>query len=164
MHRPLLLLFDVDGTLFMTPDPLVGRAVVETLEQAYGIALPAGAIERVDHVGQTTKHIGRLVLYDAGLDDEAVDAELDAWCATVAPRYLELLASHATAGWEARPGTAEALADLRDRGARLALLTGNPEPIARARMERLGLAGFFPAGQGAFGCDRFATWVDDRPQ
>ena len=25
--------------------------------------------------------------------------------------------------------------------------------MARARMERLGLAGFFPTGQGAFGCD-----------
>ena len=34
-----------------------------------------------------------------------------------------------------------------------ALLTGNPEPVARARMEKLGLAEFFPPGQGAFGCD-----------
>ena len=41
---------------------------------------------------------------------------------------------------------------LRD-GMRLALLTGNPEPVARARMERLGLARFFPPGQGGFGCD-----------
>jgi phosphoglycolate phosphatase-like HAD superfamily hydrolase len=34
-----------------------------------------------------------------------------------------------------------------------ALLTGNPELVARARMEKLGLAEFFPPGQGAFGCD-----------
>jgi len=154
VRKPLLLLFDVDGTLFMTSDALVGRAVVGTLEQAFGVRLPADAIDRVDHAGQTTKRIGRLVLYDAGLDEEAVDAGLEAWCATVAPRYLELLADASTEHWEARAGTAEALAELRDRGARLALLTGNPEPVARARMQRLGLAELFPAGQGAFGCDR----------
>jgi phosphoglycolate phosphatase len=34
------------------------------------------------------------------------------------------------------------------------LMTGNPEAVARARMERIGLAGFFPPGQGAFGCER----------
>ena len=38
-------------------------------------------------------------------------------------------------------------------GNHLALLTGNPEPMARSRMERLGLARFFRPGQGAFGCD-----------
>ena len=36
---------------------------------------------------------------------------------------------------------------------RLGLVTGNPEPMARARLERLGLAGFFPPGGGAFGCE-----------
>ena len=33
-----------------------------------------------------------------------------------------------------------------------ALLTGNPEAVARARMKRLGLDTFFPDGEGAFGC------------
>jgi phosphoglycolate phosphatase len=47
----------------------------------------------------------------------------------------------------------EALERLEAAGHRLALLTGNPEPVARARLERLGLARFFPAGQGAFGCE-----------
>jgi phosphoglycolate phosphatase len=154
VRAPLLILFDVDGTLFMTPDPLMGRAVVETLEEVYGVTLPADAIDRVDHAGQTTKRIGRLVLEAAGLDGEAVDAHLEAWCPRVGERYLELLADASTAGWEARPGTAEALAALRDQGARLALLTGNPEPVARTRMERLGLGEFFPTGQGGFGCDR----------
>ena len=45
------------------------------------------------------------------------------------------------------------LTRLQEGGVRLALLTGNPEAMARARMERLGLAAFFPQGQGAFGCD-----------
>jgi phosphoglycolate phosphatase-like HAD superfamily hydrolase len=36
---------------------------------------------------------------------------------------------------------------------RTALLTGNPEAMARARLERLGLARFFASGQGSFGSD-----------
>jgi phosphoglycolate phosphatase-like HAD superfamily hydrolase len=32
-------------------------------------------------------------------------------------------------------------------------LTGNPKQMARARLERLGLARFFPRAQGAFGCE-----------
>jgi phosphoglycolate phosphatase len=58
-----------------------------------------------------------------------------------------------TSGWEARPGAAEALSRLQAEGVRLALVTGNPEPIARARLRRLGLERFFPRGQGAFGCE-----------
>ena len=58
-----------------------------------------------------------------------------------------------TSGWRAAPGAEEALERLEAAGHRLALLTGNPEPVARARLERLGLARHFPAGQGAFGCE-----------
>jgi phosphoglycolate phosphatase len=49
----------------------------------------------------------------------------------------------------AADGAADALRRIEHR----ALLTGNPEPVARARMERIGLAEFFPLGQGAFGCE-----------
>jgi phosphoglycolate phosphatase-like HAD superfamily hydrolase len=42
---------------------------------------------------------------------------------------------------------------LRAAGHRLALVTGNLEPIARRKLEVRGLGGFFPAGQGGFGSD-----------
>ncbi len=63
-----------------------------------------------------------------------------------------MLASASTDHWQAAPHAAEVLGKL---GARMpiALLTGNPERMARARMERLGLARFFPEGQGGFGSD-----------
>jgi phosphoglycolate phosphatase len=168
---PLLVLFDVDGTLFLTHDPLAGRALRETLSERFGVGLPDDALERVDHDGQTSLRIGRLVLRDAGLDPP----DLGPWCAKFASRYLELLSEADTSGWQAAPGAAEALAALQEAGHRLALLTGNPEPVARARLERLGLARFFPAGQGAFGCEsesrgeliararaRAGDWPDDR--
>jgi phosphoglycolate phosphatase len=148
----LLVLFDVDGTLFLTDDPLAGQALRETLEAGFDVQLPEDAIDRVDHGGQTSLRIARLVLEAAGLAD-INPGRLAEWCTRYAERYLEQLAEADTSSWRAAPRASEALRQLRAAGHRLALLTGNPEPMARARMERLGLAGYFPAGQGAFGCD-----------
>ena len=47
----LLALFDLDGTLFLTHDPLSGRALVATLEQVYGVQVPADAPANVEHRG-----------------------------------------------------------------------------------------------------------------
>ena len=147
---PLLALFDVDGTLFLTDDPLAGLALKQTLADGYGVELPNDAIGRVDHQGQTSLRIGRLVLAAAGVDDPD---GLSDWCHRFAERYLELVADADTSAWQAAPDAEPALERLAAAGVRLALLTGNPESIAWARMERLGLARFFPRGQGAFGCE-----------
>jgi phosphoglycolate phosphatase-like HAD superfamily hydrolase len=146
----LLVLLDVDGTLFLAHDALAGRALSETLEERYGVDLPDDAIGRVDHEGQSSLRIGRLVLAAAGLDDPD---DLRGWCNRFAERYVELLERADTTRWRAAPGAALALGRLAAAGHRLALLTGNPEPIARARMATLGLGRFFPPDQGAFGCE-----------
>jgi phosphoglycolate phosphatase len=93
------------------------------------------------------------VLEAAGVEAGRVGDGLAEWCPRFAERYIELLAHADTSGWRAAPGAEQALERLAAAGHRLALLTGNPEPMARARMERLGLARFFEPGQGAFGCD-----------
>jgi phosphoglycolate phosphatase len=149
----LLTLFDLDGTLFLTHDPLSSRALVATLDEVYGVDVPAEAPAHVEHRGLTSKRIARNVLRGAGTADAMIDERLDRWCAAFAGRYLELLARADTSGWQARPGAAAGLTRLQAEGVRLALLTGNPEPMARARLQRLGLERFFPRGQGAFGCE-----------
>lgn len=149
----LLALFDLDGTLFLTHDPLSGRALRATLEEVYGIEVAANAPDNVEHRGLSAQRIARNLLRAAGLSDADIDDRLPSWCSRYAERYLRLLAASDTSDWEARPGAAEGLARLEAGGVRLALVTGNPEPVARARLERLRLAGFFPAGQGAFGCE-----------
>ena len=118
----------------------------------WGLELPPDAIGKVDHPGQTAQRITRLVLEAAGMNDEKINGSLPRWCELVSGRYLELLDEVDTSHWQAAPGAPETLEELAGR-ARVVLLTGNPEPIARARMERIGLARFFPPGQGAFGCD-----------
>jgi len=149
----LLALFDVDGTLFVSHDPIASEAMLGTLGELYGVTLPDNAVDRVDHPGQTAQRIARLVLRNEGLDDAAVDEQLGGWCGLFAERYVGLLREADTSAWKVPPGAAESLLRLQDAGVELALLTGNPEPMARARMERLDLARFFPSGQGAFGCD-----------
>jgi phosphoglycolate phosphatase-like HAD superfamily hydrolase len=144
-----LVLFDVDKTLFLSNDALMGQATTAAIEEVWGLKLPGNAIRSVDHPGQTATRITRELLRLEGLSDETIDAGLARWCEEVSRRYLELLAEADTSDWRAPEGTAETLAQIEHR----ALLTGNPEPVARARMEKLGLAEFFPPGQGAFGCD-----------
>ena len=133
-----LALFDVDGTLLLTPDPVAVRAILDAIDPA----LPDDAFTRLDGAGQTALWQVEQIL---GHPPEP------GWCARAEQRYGELLGD--TAHWRAPASAQDVLAQLGRRGVRLALLTGVPEGIARLRMERLGLARFFPEGQGAFGCE-----------
>jgi phosphoglycolate phosphatase len=139
-----LVLFDVDGTLLLSHDEVYVDANRDALNEVYGIA-PDGP----DVPGDTALAHTRRALREAGLTDTEIDSGLPAWCDVFSRRYVELLARADTSGWRIAPNAAAVLEQLDKR----ALLTGNPEPVARARMARVGLAAFFPDGQGAFGCE-----------
>jgi phosphoglycolate phosphatase-like HAD superfamily hydrolase len=131
-----LVLFDVDGTLFLTSDPLLGVSL------AAALGVP-NRLRELDHAGRTIAWQARSLLDGATPPDD--------WCARVERRYVEQLGE--TWHWEAPEGTAEALGELEGDGVRLALVTGLPERIARLRMERVGLGRFFESERGAFGCE-----------
>jgi phosphoglycolate phosphatase len=150
----MLVLFDVDKTLFMNSDPLMGKATTDAIETVWGRRLADDAIKYVDHPGQTATRITRLLLQADGLSDDEIDPGLGRWCKEASARYLELLSEADTSDWHASEGAAETISQIEHR----ALLTGNPEPVARARMDLIGLNHLFPPGQGAFGCD-----AEDRP-
>jgi phosphoglycolate phosphatase len=140
-----LVLFDVDGTLLLTHDEVYVEANRLALTEVYGSA-PEGA----DVPGDTATAHTRRALAAAGFTATQIDAGLLPWCETFSANYLQLLEEADTSDWELGPGAHEAIAALD----RPALLTGNPPAVAHARMERLGLATYFPPGQGAFGCER----------
>ena len=133
-----LALFDVDGTLLLTPDLAAVRAILDAIDPS----LPIEAFTRLPHPGQTS-------LWQ--VEELLGHAPDPGWCARAEDRYRELLGD--TSHWRKPEAAEDVLAELERRGVRLALLTGTPEAIARLRMERLGLARFFPEGQGAFGCE-----------
>jgi phosphoglycolate phosphatase len=140
-----LVLFDVDGTLLIDHDPVYVTANRAALEEVYGTFA-----EVPDVPGDTAPAHTRRMMRAAGLSDEQIDAGLEPWCDRFCELYVEALAGADTGHWNRAPGAEAALAGLEHR----ALLTGNPEPVARARMQRLGLDRFFLPGQGAFGCER----------
>ena len=143
----MLILFDIDGTLVPGRPQAHQDALIEALVDAYGIEVAEGEnpVADVEPWGKTDRQIVRDVLRRGGLSNEQVDARLE----TFESRACEL---HSAAA-EPRDGTAAALDALHLAGHSLALLTGNLEPIARQKMETCGLAGYFRAGQGAFGSD-----------
>jgi hypothetical protein len=84
----LLVLFDVDKTLFMTSDPLMGQATTDAIETVWGVKLPGDAIQGVDHAGQTAMRITREMLRAAGLSDDEIDPHLAQWCVEASRHYL----------------------------------------------------------------------------
>jgi phosphoglycolate phosphatase len=141
----LLVLFDVDGTLLLTHDEVYVEANRLALTEVYGAAPPGPDIP-----GDTATAHTRRTLSDAGFSTEEIDAGLKRWCDEFSAQYVRLLADADTSHWELGPGAHEAIAAV----AHPALLTGNPPAVAHARMQRLGLATYFPPGYGAFGCER----------
>jgi phosphoglycolate phosphatase len=139
-----LVLFDIDGTLLT--DGGAARA-------AYGAALEAiydyrGDLHRYDFSGRTDPQITHMVLSDAGLSAEEIEARMDALWEV----YLEHLAATAPGRVRALPGIEELLEDLaNEERVVLALLTGNIEPGARLKLAGADLNRYFPFG--AFGSD-----------
>ena len=115
------------------------------MEEVYG-----ASAEAPDAPGDTATAQVRRALSAAGFDQTEIGAGLERWCRSFSEHYLHLLAESDTSHWLLAPHAAEAVAAVGQR----ALLTGNPPDVAHARMDRLGLAAFFPRGQGAFGCER----------
>lgn len=144
----MVLLFDIDGTLLQSHG--VGRRSIEAaLDRVLG-----GTFDTSDiwFSGKTDTQIFREILTaacDQGLDVESMDgvhSELGA-------AYLDLMHEHLPeAHVEALPGAVDLVRRLAGEGVPMGLLTGNLQPLAYAKVERIGLgAAEFPFG--AFGSD-----------
>jgi phosphoglycolate phosphatase len=107
----------------------------------------------VEAAGRTDTAIARDLLRRAGVDDAAIDARVDDVVRAAAAAYEELcppdLSEYVAPGV---PEVLDALAAEPQRY-RLALVTGNIEPVARRKLASAGIGHYFPAGQGGFGSD-----------
>jgi phosphoglycolate phosphatase len=140
-----LVLFDIDGTL-LTDNGASRSAFGEALQAVHGYD---GDLTRYDFSGRTDPQIARMVLDDAGLPQNAIDAAMPRlW-----EHYLAVLARNATPGRvRVLPGVHALVRALAARDdIVLALLTGNIEPGARLKLGGTGLEPYFPFG--AFGSD-----------
>jgi phosphoglycolate phosphatase-like HAD superfamily hydrolase len=107
----------------------------------------------VEAAGRTDLAIARDLLAAAGVRRDAIDASAAAVARAAVEAYARLcpqdLSRHVA------PGISQLLGELgaRPHEYRLSLVTGNLEPVARLKLERAGLGGYFPAAEGGFGSD-----------
>ena len=151
MSRPLLLLWDIDGTLLQRASVEHAAALHRALREVHGELDTESA--RVTAAGRTDGAIARDILIACGLQTDRIDAEVEAVARATAAAYEEMCPtdlSHKVA-----PGIRDLLPALHadtDRY-RFSLVTGNFEPVARLKLERAGIGHYFEPGQGGFGTD-----------
>jgi phosphoglycolate phosphatase-like HAD superfamily hydrolase len=146
----VLLLFDIDGTLLLKATRAHAQAVVEAVRAVYN---PEERPEvKIEAAGRTDLDIARQLALLGGVSPERFDAGRDDFRAAAVEAYARLCEDDLSA--HVAPGVTDVLEALAARdGVRLAVLTGNLEPIAHLKLARAGLGGFFERGQGGFGSD-----------
>lgn len=147
----MLILFDIDGTLLLGTPRSHTEALAAAMADVWGHEVTAADVVAIRPAGRTDQEIARRVLRARGVPDDEVSSRMGRWMARAAALYPAIDAG--APGPRVAPGAARALARLAGGPASLALLTGNLEPIARAKMARAGLDAWFGAGRGAFGSD-----------
>jgi len=107
----------------------------------------------IEAAGRTDLEIARDLLTAAGVKPNRIDAEVQAVAHATAEVFEELCPPDLSS--RLAPGVFNLLPKLKSRPHQfeLSLLTGNLEPVARLKLERAGVGGYFSSGQGAFGSD-----------
>jgi phosphoglycolate phosphatase len=147
----LLLLWDIDGTLLQRASLEHAQALLRALAAVHGQHVPD--TDSVVKAGYTDAAIARELLVSAGLAPPAIDARADDVLAACCDAFDELCPPDLSE--RVAPGIPELLAALAGRPDefRFSLVTGNFERVARLKLDRAGIGGYFPPGQGGFGSD-----------
>jgi phosphoglycolate phosphatase len=148
----VLLLFDIDGTILGNAAGAHAEALRKALVDVHGAQVSEESRRRLDPAGRTDGEIARILLLDAGIDARQIDLQHSAVREACCQEFVKLCPP--SLADRVLPGVAELLQWLGGLdGVRLALVTGNFEPVARIKLKRAGLGHYFPRGLGAFGSD-----------
>jgi phosphoglycolate phosphatase len=147
----VLLLFDIDGTLLAGATDAHRDALHAALKEVHGVE--AASVRRsLAPAGRTDGEIARAILLGAGVSAERIDERAELVCEACCGAYARL--STEDLSHTVLPGVRELLEWTSARpDVKLALVTGNYEPVARLKLTRAGIGRHFPQGQGAFGSD-----------
>jgi phosphoglycolate phosphatase len=148
---PLLLLFDIDGTLVRRAGAAHADALREAIHEVHRVDVTRPRAS-ISPAGRTDGEIARLLLLDAGVSARSIDEHATAVREACCANYARLCPADLSDMLV--PGIAELVAGLASRDdVMLSLVTGNFEPVARLKLKRAGIGRYFPAGQGGFGSD-----------
>lgn len=149
-----LLLFDIDGTLMQRASAAHAEALYEALRLVHGVEvrreqlpLGTGAV-----AGRTDGEIARLLLLSAGVSADRIDEHAIAVRDECCRLYCEIcppdLSDKVVPGI---PELLEWLSGIDD--ARISLVTGNFEAVARLKLKRAGIGHRLRFDEGGFGSD-----------
>jgi len=145
----VLLLFDIDGTLLQQASREHAESLLIALERVHGVRPPEG---KLDAAGRTDLDIARMLLLNAGVSAERIDAGADDVRAITIEEYAQRCPNDLSG--HLAPDAADVVHALsEDERFLLSLVTGNLEPVARLKLQRAGIGHYFATGQGGFGSD-----------
>ena len=148
---PLLLLFDIDGTLVWRASLEHAEALRIAIHEVHGVDTRA-VRARISPAGRTDGEIARMLLLDLGVSQAAIDEHAGDVAAACVQAYVRLCPPDLSD--KVVPGIPDLLGWLDGRpDVRLSLVTGNYEGVARLKLKRAGIGHYFPPGQGGFGTD-----------
>lgn len=145
----MLLLFDIDGTLLQGASREHAESLIAALRRVHRIGPPTAPFEAA---GRTDPAIARTILLNAGVSAVRIDAGADEVRAVTIEEYARRCPDDLSA--HLAPDVSEVVELLAaDERMRLSLVTGNLEPVARLKLCRAGIGGWFERDQGGFGSD-----------
>lgn len=139
-----LILFDIDGTLVAGAFGHA-EAFAIAFKEIYGVN---ASIYMINPNGMTDQEIILAVMKKVGIAEEVIEERIQD-CMEVMVQYFKSIQPMLTI--KLLPGVKEFLETLRSRDYLMGLVTGNLEPIGRAKMEIAGLGDYFSVG--GFGSD-----------
>lgn len=147
----MILFFDIDGTLIHSASTTHRLALLDAASSVFNLHLTLEDYEQARPDGETDLLIVRHILEAKGISDEEISAARDELISAAMKHVSEIAAPGSV---DVLPTVPQALAALQEEeGFRLALLTGNLEPFAWAKVQSAGIEEFFERGQGAYGTD-----------
>jgi phosphoglycolate phosphatase len=140
-------LFDIDGTLLLSPDRTHRYALHRAILEVYGVET---TIDGIPYHGKTDPGILRAALERMNVPAEVIDAKM----ATA----FEVVRRDATEKADCfrpnvLPGIRDVLALLKDAGKLLGICSGNLEAVAWLKLKAAGLADYFEFGCFADECE-----------
>jgi len=139
-----LVLFDIDETLV---EGVAGHKKVfsAAFKKVYGVET---TIDVVSYSGMTDPQVVLEVLRKNGLSDQVIISKMEDCLKAMVASFKEIVGSDKIT---ILPGVKKLLEEFKKRGILLGLVTGNLEPIAISKLNKVGLSAYFKVG--GFGSD-----------
>lgn len=128
--------FDLDGTLVETAPDLVGALNVVLVEEGMAPA-PMSAVRQLVGHGLRGMLLRAYAMAGLTITEERI--------VELRPRLIDIYRARIAQESRPFPGCLEALADLRARGAKLAVCTNKPSGLAELLLDQLDMTGSFDA-------------------